>query len=196
MRLITGLGNPGRKYRETPHNVGFEVLDLLAFRGGLDFRASRKFAGLIAEGTVAGVPVYLLKPTTYMNLSGEAVSIFLRYHPLDLSDLLVITDDINLPMGRLRLRERGSHGGHKGLLSIIQMLGTEEFSRLRVGVHPSGFVDDFVRFVLTPPAPDEREIMGEMKTVAADAVEHFLSHGFEATANLYNRAGRFDEKNS
>jgi PTH1 family peptidyl-tRNA hydrolase len=136
MRLIVGLGNPGRRYDGSPHNLGYEVVDMLTARAGLKFRSSLRSLGLVARGMLEGIDAALLKPTTYMNLSGEAVSSFLRYHPVDLKELLVISDDTNLPMGRLRIREGGSHGGHKGLLSIIQVLGTNAFARLRIGVMP------------------------------------------------------------
>ena len=187
MQLIVGLGNPGRKYRGTPHNLGYEVVELIATRAGLTFKASRKLRGYIASGKLAGCNIFLLKPTTYMNLSGEAVRDFLRHFALELSNLLIVSDDINLPMGSLRFRQRGSHGGHKGLLSIIQCLGTEDFARLRAGVHPCSEVDDYTAFVLTRLSGEERDVMKEMKKVAADAVECFLREGFNAAAARYNK---------
>ncbi len=186
MRLIVGLGNPGRRYAGTPHNLGYEVVDLVAARAGLTFTASRELCGYIASGELAGYDVFLLKPTTYMNLSGEAVDDFIRHHPLELSNLLIVSDDINLPMGRLRFRERGSYGGHKGLLSIVRCLGTEDFARLRVGVYPPYEVGDYESFVLTRLSGEERDLMEEMKKVAADAVEYFLSNGFNVAATHYN----------
>lgn len=186
MRLLVGLGNPGRKYRHTPHNLGFDVLDVLAQRAGLTFRASRKLGAVVADGSLLEYNVTLLKPATFMNLSGEAVSRFLRYQPIDVSDLLVITDDMNLPFGRLRFRKGGSHGGHKGLLSIISHLGSEEFPRLRIGVHPGCPVNDYVRFVLTSFPRDVRDKVDKMREIAADAVEFYLSQGIRQASNQYN----------
>ena len=188
MRLVVGLGNPGRRYEKTPHNVGFEVVDILARRAGIQFRETFKGVGIIARGALGNQDTALLKPTTFMNLSGEAVGCFLRYHPLDVSDLLIISDDIHLPMGSLRFREGGSHGGHKGLLSIIQVLGTEAFARLRIGIHPSGGeVADYVRYVLAPWRGEDLKIMSNMEEQAADAVECYLNEGFSRAASKHNK---------
>jgi len=200
MHLIVGLGNPGRRYDGSPHNLGYEVVDMLSASGGLKFRASLRSLGLVARGMLEGIDAALLKPTTYMNLSGEAVSSFLRYHPVDLKELLVISDDTNLPMGRLRIREGGSHGGHKGLLSIIQVLGTNAFARLRIGVMPRAVdeaiprkrragieEDDLIRYVLTPLRGEERLLMGRMKELAVDAVLCYLKEGVASAANKYNK---------
>ena len=187
MRLIICLGNPGRKYAGTPHNLGFEIADLLSQRAGLVFKSSLKYTSCIAKGTLAGCETILLKPATFMNRSGDAVSRFLRYHPVPPSDILVITDDINLPLGRLRFRERGSHGGHKGLLSIIQTLDTGEFPRLRIGIKSQEEVEDYIKYVLTPFRGEERERIARMKILAADAVEYYLSNGLSKAASHYNR---------
>lgn len=189
MRLIVGLGNPGRRYDGSPHNLGYEVVDMLSASGGLKFRASVRSSGLVARGMLEGIDAALLKPTTYMNLSGEAVSSFLRYHPVDLNELIVISDDTNLPMGRLRIREGGSHGGHKGLLSIIQVLGTNAFARLRIGVMPQAGVeeDELIRYVLTPLRGEERLLMGRMKELAASAALCYLKEGMASAANKYNK---------
>ena len=186
MRLLVGLGNPGRKYEDTPHNLGFDVLDLLAQRAGSRFRASRRFVGVLADARLAGVDVILLKPATFMNLSGESVSRFLRYHPIDLTRLLVITDDINLPLGRFRFRKGGSHGGHKGLLSLIVQLGSEEFPRLRIGIQPPYPVEDYVSYVLSRFRREQQEMVDRMREMAADAVVYCLSHGMDKAANQYN----------
>ncbi|MCX6999038.1 MAG: aminoacyl-tRNA hydrolase [Candidatus Sumerlaeota bacterium] len=200
MHLIVGLGNPGRRYDGSPHNLGYEVVDMLTACAGLKFRASLRSLGLVARGMLEGIDAALLKPTTYMNLSGEAVSSFLRYHPVDLKELLVISDDTNLPMGRLRIREGGSHGGHKGLLSIIKVLGTNAFARLRIGVMPRAVAesmarkrqvgveeDDLVRYVLTPLRGEERLLMGRMKELATSAVLCYLKEGVASAANKYNK---------
>jgi len=192
MHLIVGLGNPGRRYDGSPHNLGYEVVDMLTACAGLRFRTSLRSLGLLARGMLEGMDVALLKPTTYMNLSGEAVGSFLRYHHVDLKELLVISDDTNLPMGRLRIRSGGSHGGHKGLLSIIQVLGTNAFARLRIGVMPlerQEWVeeDDLVRYVLTPLRGEERLLMGRMKELATYAVICYLKEGMASAANKYNK---------
>lgn len=186
MRVIIGLGNPGKKYDYSPHNLGFEVVDILAARSGMTFRSASRSSGIAAGGVYLGCEITLLKPTTFMNLSGEAVSLFLRYHPVDISDLLIITDDINLPMGRLRFREKGSHGGHNGLLSIINRMGSHEFPRLRIGVLPDHEIRDQVRFVLTPFRGGNRAYMDNVKEVAADAVEKYITDGFSRAASMYN----------
>ena len=187
MRLIIGLGNPGRKYSGTPHNLGFEVVDLLSLRAGLVFKSSLKYAACIAKGTIADCETILLKPTTFMNRSGEAVSRYLRYHPVAASDILVIMDDIHLPLGRLRFRERGTHGGHKGLLSLIQMLETADFPRLRIGIKTQEEVEDYITYVLTPFRGERREQTVRMKILAADAVEYYLTNGFSKAATHFNR---------
>lgn len=187
MRLIVGLGNPGKSYQGTPHNLGFEVLDLLAGKAGISFRSSSRYRALYAKGFIAETPVCLFKPMTYMNLSGEAVAFFLRYHPLELSDILVISDDIDLPLGRLRIRQKGSHGGHKGLLSIIRHLGTGDFHRLRIGTKPAEPVEDYIQYVLDPFKGDSRKCVELMKITAAEAVEYYLIQGFGKTATRYNK---------
>src|SRR5205085_7432881 len=133
MKLIVGLGNPGREYANTRHNIGFRVLDELARRHAIDL-TRRKFSGVIGSGSIAGEQVLLLKPETYMNLSGRSVREALTFHKLEPSDLLVIVDDLALPLAKLRIREKGSAGGHNGLTSIVNELGTDEFARLRIGI--------------------------------------------------------------
>jgi peptidyl-tRNA hydrolase, PTH1 family len=186
MYLVAGLGNPGKKYDGTPHNLGYEVLDILADEAGLRFQSKMKFSGIAARGRIEEADTVFLKPTIYMNLSGISVSGFMRYNSVELKNLLVITDDINLPVGRLRFRERGSHGGHKGLLSIIEHLGTSDFTRLRIGVRPPEQISDWVKFVLNPFRGKRREEMEHYKKMAADAVKCYLSHGFSIAASKYN----------
>lgn len=189
MRLIVGLGNPGKTYAGTPHNLGFKVLDILAGKMGVSYRCSSRYQALYTKVTLSEIPLYLFKPTTYMNLSGEAVARFLRYHPLDLQDILVISDDINLPQGQLRIRQRGSHGGHKGLLSVIQCLGTEDFPRLRIGIKPPEPVEDYTNYVLRPFMGVRKKLMEGAVKIAADAVEYYLKHGFGRAASEYNKSG-------
>ncbi|MCX8038272.1 MAG: aminoacyl-tRNA hydrolase [Candidatus Sumerlaeia bacterium] len=180
IRLIIGLGNPGLKYRHTPHNVGFAVTDLLADRHGADFRASRKDRALLAAAQIAGRDVILMQPTTYMNLSGEAVAPFARYHGIEPAQLLVVCDDIALKVGRLRIRARGSAGGHKGLLSIIHHLGTNEFPRLRIGIDAGQPIDDLTEYVLRPFWGETREAVERVCEGAADAVERAVAEGLTA----------------
>ena len=148
MRLVAGLGNPGSDYDGTRHNAGFDVVDLLASRHGVALRA-RECQALVGRGRVAEEPVLLAKPQTFMNHSGEAVSGLLTKHGLDLSDLLVVSDDIDLPLGILRLRAAGSSGGQKGLRSIEQCVGSREYARLRIGIRGDhyrggGYLSDYV----------------------------------------------------
>lgn len=186
MIVIVGLGNPGRKYSQTPHNIGFEVIDLVAREHGIRLKVSRKFLAKTGEGEIAGKRVALLKPTTYVNLSGETVFKFLNYNNLCEKDLLVVTDDINLPMGRIRIRAQGSHGGHNGLRSIINRISTQ-FSRVRIGICPlSGKVEDAADYVLTPLWGKEKKLMAEVVDVSTQAVETFLKEGLTKAMDKYN----------
>jgi PTH1 family peptidyl-tRNA hydrolase len=186
MKAMCGLGNPGERYRYTRHNVGFRVVDLLADRWGLTG------AGRIRDGAaVLEVrredpigDVLLVKPMRYMNHSGPPLRAALRQTEVDItSDLLVVADDIDLPLGRIRLRRSGSAGGHNGLRDIITAFGTDEFSRLRVGVGRSG---NAIGHVLATFGADERELADEMVRVAADAAERWLAEGIEAAMNEFN----------
>ena len=182
MKLVVGLGNPGPKYRGTRHNIGFAVADELARRGGVAFDAAPVDA-LIAKWrpreTLIG------KPMTFMNLSGQAVGGLLRYFKIDPSDLLVIVDEVQLPLAKLRARARGSAGGHNGLKSIVEHLG-QDFARLRVGVGRGDARRDLADHVLTTFDKDEAEEVDRMTTRAADAAEMFITSGIEAVMNQYN----------
>jgi peptidyl-tRNA hydrolase, PTH1 family len=185
MPLIVGLGNPGAAYEGTPHNVGFAVLAKLAARRGVSFRRSR--SGRAEEAVVPGdSKTVLFRPLSYMNLSGEPVQAALRWHGLRVSDLLVVCDDVNLPRGTLRLRVRGGAGGQKGLLSIIEDLGSDEFARLRIGVEGGEPGADIAAHVLTKFPPAVRAEMERVLETAADAVDYYLSAGLEAAMNKYN----------
>lgn len=190
MFLLVGLGNPGIRYAHTRHNAGFWVIDELAFRGGAKFK-DIKFNAFITETVLAGENVLLAKPLTFMNRSGLAVRALLEHFSLGIEDLLVIYDDMDLPPGRLRLRPKGGSGGHKGMASIIAQLGSEDFSRLRLGVgRGSGDFQDEADFLLTPLTPEEKEQMHDLVLTAADAVEVFLAGGAEEAMNRYNAAPR------
>ncbi len=186
MRLIVGLGNPGPEYAWTPHNLGFLVVDRLAERGGI--RVERPEAkAYIGRGKLAGQEVLLAKPQTYMNVSGLAVRELLGRFECDPAEMIVIYDDVALPWGMLRIRERGSAGGHNGLRSLIGALGTHEFARVRLGVQPEDPPGDLAAYVLCPMDRGELEIAGEMVAEAAEAVETILAEGAHRAMNRFNR---------
>ena len=189
MKVVTGLGNPGERHRLTRHNVGFRVVDLLADRWGLtgQGRVRDGAARLEVQLTDPDERVLLLKPMKYMNLSGGPVRAALRQTEADpATDLLVVTDDVDLPLGRLRLRREGSAGGHNGLRDIIGSLGSNEFNRLRVGIGRPGSSRVTVNHVLATFKPAERELAAESIAAAADAVELWLRDGIDAAMNEFN----------
>lgn len=186
MPLIVGLGNPGIEYDRTRHNVGFDVVDRIAREVGATFEA-KGGPWQAASKRHKGNTLILLKPTTFMNLSGQAVSKALRIFDVVIGDCLVITDDLNLPVGKLRIRKTGSDGGHNGLADIIGRLGTADFPRLRIGVgsdFPKGRQADFV---LSPFGADERPLIDEVVGKAAEAALCFAREGIDAAMNRYNR---------
>lgn len=186
MKVICGLGNPGERYRLTRHNVGFRVIDLLADRWGLTGagRVREGAARLEAQRPEPIGRVLLLKPMKYMNISGAPVRAALRHADADPAvDLLVVADDVDLPLGKVRLRRGGSAGGHNGLRDIIAALGSNEFNRLRVGIGRAG---ETVDHVLSTFKKDERDLAAEAIATAADAAELWLTDGIEAAMNTYN----------
>ena len=186
VKLIVGLGNPGPRYANNRHNVGFQCLDRLAQAHGLAFR-KRENKVLLARGQIAGVEVILAKPQTYVNLSGQAVERLARSYQVPLEDILVIYDDMDLPLGRIRLRPGGGAGGHKGVRSIIEHLDSRDFPRLRVGIgRPPGRMDP-VDYVLGDFTPEERPVIEEAYERAIAAVECWLREGIVAAMNKYNR---------
>ena len=185
MKLIVGLGNPGPRYRETRHNVGFKVLDRLAERLQTAF-SREKYDGRVAEARYENSRLVLLKPLTYMNKSGLSVARALRYTGTPLADTLVVVDDVNLPLGRLRLRGNGSAGGHNGLKSIIASVGSGEFPRLRLGVGAANVPGAMVNHVLSAFAAADRAEVDAMIERAADAVLRFVAEGLEPTMNAVN----------
>jgi PTH1 family peptidyl-tRNA hydrolase len=188
MWLIVGLGNPGERYARTRHNIGFEGLDALARRHGLEFRGKRANS-LIAEGNIAGQRVALVKPQTYMNLSGQAVSALRGWYKIDPArELLVVYDDLDLPFGKLRLRERGSAGTHNGMRSIVGQLGGNEFPRLRVGIDQPPGKMDAAAYVLSRFRKEEEAELPFLLDTIADAVELVLREGLTAAMNKYNPA--------
>lgn len=185
MKLVAGLGNPGREYARTRHNVGFEVLDRLAEQHGLSWRAGQP-GGLSTRWRGAGLDVLLIKPQTFMNLSGEAVGAACRYYKTDPPDLLIVTDDVNLPLGRLRARASGSEGGHNGLRSIAEHLGTE-YARLRVGVGRGDQRRDLADHVLSTFDAGEQPAIEDAIARAVDAVETWVADGLSTMMNRFNR---------
>jgi PTH1 family peptidyl-tRNA hydrolase len=183
-KLVVGLGNPGSKYEGTRHNIGFEVIDRLA-EGGAGARFSRKFDGLVAETEIDFRRVILLKPETFMNLSGRAVAQALRFYKLELADLLVVCDDLSLPLGKLRLRGGGSDGGQKGLRDIIACLGSDAFARLRLGIGDRGPADA-ADFVLSRFRGAERPVIDDALILAAQAVAVWTTQGLAAAMNRFN----------
>ncbi len=147
--LIVGLGNPGKKYEKTRHNAGFFLLDHLAASYGFQFKLESKFSGLVAKGTIHGVECWFLKPTTFMNRSGTSVASLMRYHKLPADQLLVAYDDLDLPVGRTRFKKAGGHGGHNGIRDIIAHLGSNEFSRVRIGIGHPGDRSQVTNYVLS-----------------------------------------------
>jgi len=189
LKLIVGLGNPGSEYHLTPHNLGFMVVDRLAAHSGKPV-SRREAQSLIASMELAGERVVLAKPQTYMNLSGVAVVRLVQKYELTPQDLLVLVDEIELPLGMLRVRPRGSAGGHNGLKSIIGALGTDDFGRLRMGVQPDRPVEDYVTYLLQPFRPAELKTVAEMVEQAAEAVRIILLEGVPKAMNRFNRRVR------
>jgi len=186
MRLIVGLGNPGGEYAHTPHNLGFAVVERLAEQARL--RSERQgFRARLWRGRLDGEEVLLAQPQTFMNLSGPAVDELRRAEGLAAADLIVVTDDVALPWGQLRIRERGSAGGHNGLESVIAALETEEFPRVRLGIQPAEEVGDLAEYVLRPMGKDERRVAETMVAEAAEAVRVILREGLARAMTRFNR---------
>ncbi|HZG79349.1 MAG TPA: aminoacyl-tRNA hydrolase [Brevibacillus sp.] len=185
MKVVIGLGNPGKKYEDTRHNAGFMAIDKISENWGIPV-SSNKFRALIGEGRAQGEKVLLVKPQTYMNLSGESIAEILRFYKLTPEDLVVIFDDLDLPTGQLRLREKGSAGGHNGIKSMIQHLGTQEFKRIKVGIgrpEPGRSVSDYV---LQAFPSGERKEIDEAVSRAADAADMWVREPFLKVMNHFN----------
>jgi len=187
VKLIVGLGNPGKEYRETRHNVGFMVADEIAKRHDLSFAmAPSQVPETFVAKKFGSDPVLVAKPLTFMNRSGDAVAALARYYDIAAGDLLVVVDEVALPFGRLRARARGSAGGHNGLKSVIERLGTTEFARLRLGVGRGDARRDLADHVLSKFEADEQSALGEFIARAADAAEMFAAESIEKVMNTYN----------
>lgn len=188
MKVIAGLGNPGAEYANTPHSIGFEVVDALARRIDAQWKRSSSFNGELATGMLGGVKTLLVKPATYMNLSGDCIAPAVKYHNASAADdLLVVSDDIDLPVGRIRIRKGGSAGGHNGLKNVIERTGTQAFARLRVGVgRDSRNRANVVGHVLGKFSPEDRKVMDEVVEQAVIAIETIELNSLEIAMNRYN----------
>ncbi|MGB9243723.1 MAG: aminoacyl-tRNA hydrolase [Candidatus Acidiferrales bacterium] len=186
MRLIVGLGNPGTEYEWTPHNMGFLAIDGIAERAGIRITRpeAKSYAG---RGKFAGEEVILAKPQTMMNLSGVAVRMLLEKYECDPAEMIVLIDEVDLPWGMLRIRERGSGGTHNGLKSIVAALGSGEFIRIRIGTRPEKIWGDLSDYVLSKLSRADREIAGQMVTETVDAVELIITEGVNKAMSKFNR---------
>ena len=185
MKVIVGLGNPGRQYERTRHNIGFEAIDYIAGKNQIEI-SSRKHKALIGSGYLGGQRVLLVKPQTFMNLSGESLRGIMDFYKLEPSDFIVIFDDISLDVGQLRIRRKGSAGGHNGIKSIISHLGSMDFPRVKIGVgeKPKGY--DLADYVLGHFPAEERSIMDEAAKTAAEAIRMIITENADAAMNHFN----------
>ena len=193
MYNIAGLGNPGEKYDNTRHNAGFLTIDALADRYGIDVR-EKAHKALIGKGVIEGQKVILAKPQTYMNLSGESIRALVDYYKVTQEELVIIFDDISLEPGQLRIRKKGSAGGHNGIKSIIAHLGTQEFTRIKVGVGEKPPRMDLADYVLGRFAKEEQDTMKEAFETAAKAAVAIMTEGADAAMNQYNGSKKKKEK--
>ena len=185
MHLIVGLGNPGDEYARTRHNLGFMLIDKLAAAANATVKR-KDCQSLVGNAAIEGERVVLVKPQTFMNLSGDAVGCLTSKYEADANSLIVISDDLALPFGTIRLRERGSAGGHNGLKSIIEVLGMNEFIRLRIGIQPEHPLSDAKRFVLSEFSSTEKEQLDEILDRAAEALRSVLKDGIKKAMSLFN----------
>ncbi|HOK37620.1 MAG: aminoacyl-tRNA hydrolase [Bacteroidales bacterium] len=182
--LIVGLGNPGEKYKNTRHNIGYKVLDFLAESAGISF--SDKRYAYVSEMKHKGKTLILVKPTTYMNLSGKAVNYYLQAEKIPIENLMVVVDDISLEIGKIRIKAKGSSGGHNGLQNIQDILGTVNYNRLRFGIGNNFYQGGQVDYVLGEWTDDELKILPERIEMAAEAIKSFPLIGIDRTMNFYN----------
>ncbi|WP_338471276.1 aminoacyl-tRNA hydrolase [Niallia sp. XMNu-256] len=185
MKLIVGLGNPGKQYEHTRHNIGFEVIDALSERMQIPLDQA-KFKGIYGFRVIDGEKVFLLKPLTYMNLSGESIVALMNYYQINEEDLVVIYDDLDLPVGKIRLRQKGSAGGHNGIKSIISHLGINEFNRIRVGINRPSNGMSIVDYVLGRFSKEETEEVKIAVDKSAEACEDWIKKPFLQVMNTYN----------
>ena len=189
-KVVIGLGNPGSSYKGTRHNVGFETIDKLCFDFNIDLKNNRRFRAHVGDGRITGNHVMLAKPQTYMNLSGEAICKILAYYKLGPKDIIVVYDDVSLPVGAIRVRERGQAAGHKGMINIIAMLGTDEFPRVRIGIGDKPPQISLHDYVLSRFFREEWEDMIKGITRAGDAVQTILAEGTMLAMTKFNEKFR------
>lgn len=185
-KLLVGLGNPGKKYQKTRHNIGFFVLDRLAEKWRINLHRE-KFSGHYGEHREAGEKIYLLQPQTYMNLSGDCVQPWVNFLKLEPGDLLVVHDELDLPLGRMKAQRAAGPAGHQGVLSIVERLGHRDFNRLRIGVGHPGRQKEVNGHVLGPFSADEEKLLEETLDRAVEGVQLFIEKGIDATAQLVNK---------
>ena len=183
MKLIVGLGNPGKKYEHTRHNMGFDALDLFAELAMIDID-KESFKGLVGRGKLFGEDILLLKPRTFMNLSGESVREIVNYFKINLEDIIVIFDDMALAPGRIRLRLNGSSGGHKGMQNIIDNLQSDEIKRIRIGIGEPTY--DTIDYVLSKPTKDEKPLIDEAINEVVEALKTILKNNFDIAMSKFN----------
>jgi len=188
MKIIVGLGNPGAQYENTPHSIGFEAVDRIAAEGGVVWEEKRQYKCLMTRVSIAGSPTLLVKPQTFINLSGDSVAPIVKYNNATANDLLVIQDDIDLAVGRLRIRKGGSCGGHNGIRNIIERLGTPDFTRLKIGVGTDRV--NVIGHVLGKFDPKTRETMDAVLAEAVKAAVEIIKNGPDRAMNLFNNYGR------
>jgi PTH1 family peptidyl-tRNA hydrolase len=186
MKLIVGLGNPGEEYAFTRHNVGFMVLKKLAEGHRVKFKSNRRFKALTGEGLIEGENCYLAMPQTFMNLSGHSVRSIVNWLKLGMGEILLIIDDIALPFGNIRIRTGGSDAGHKGLKSVITCLGTDEFSRMRIGIMGTRVIKDYSKYVLSRFTKKEEKLLPDILRRSSQACECWIKEGADAAMNRYN----------
>lgn len=184
--IVVGLGNPGQKYEGTRHNVGFDAIEILARKHGITIN-KLKHKALSGEGSIGGRRVLLVKPQTFMNLSGESVRDIVDWYKVPVGNIIIIYDDIDLPLGKLKVRPKGSSGTHNGMRSVIYQLQSDEFPRIRIGIDkpPEGW--ELANYVLSRFSGEDRKVVDEIIVKAADAVEEILRSGIDQAMNKYNR---------
>ena len=187
MKIVLGLGNPGKRYERTRHNLGFLVVNRIASAHGISVTA-KKHQSFIGDWQLEGEKVLLVRPQTYMNRTGEAVRALFRYLPVSVPDLVVIHDDLDLPFGRIRIRQKGGAGGHRGMLSLLEALGDENFFRVRVGIGRPPIGVNPTDYVLQPFSPDETALLEPIVARAADGVESLLREGSPRAMEKFNQA--------
>lgn len=186
MKIIAGLGNPGEKYKNTRHNIGFMATETLASKYNINGKFDSKFNAIIGKGLIKGEQVLIMQPLTYMNLSGEAVAKVLNWYKADISDLLVVFDDISLDLGIIRFRPSGSAGSHNGIKSIISCCGSQEFARLKIGIGPNPGEHLWASYVLEKFSEKESELLKKVIPLSVEAVEDYLFSGMNFAQNKYN----------